>query len=437
MVSEDTLNLDFLKELLDGLPEEHTPEEPKTEIPAEEPAAKKNRSMKEKSGGKQAQGKKKASCGKRTLKAAGSTVAVLIAAALTAVLLGCMVMVFGGGSAAASGAVSNAAIMDKFDMFITNEVSSALDGVWNIDKVYWLSDSDLVAPEPNPEGYGTADHPSELGWLLEKAEKLIGGQEMLFSTDTPAWSGDKIYYYYDETILVITWKEQIGRAMYTFSEVKIAHPSQFRRFLADGEFGSDKQYITTDMAKSVNAVVASSGDFYKHRYCGVVVYGGEIKRTELNAVDTCFINGNSELIFSPRRAFSSEAEAQQFVNDNDIRFSLAFGPILVENGVNCTPARYSIGEIDGNYSRMALCQRDDLHYLLVNATAELSSQVRPNMWEFSDVLVAYGVDKAYALDGGQTTVIAMDGELITSVDYGFQRQISDIIYFATALPNGE
>jgi exopolysaccharide biosynthesis protein len=47
------------------------------------------------------------------------------------------------------------------------------------------------------------------------------------------------------------------------------------------------------------------------------------------------------------------------------------------------------------------------------------------------------VDKAYALDGGQTTVITMDGELINSVDYGFQRQISDIIYFATALPDGE
>ena len=32
---------------------------------------------------------------------------------------------------------------------------------------------------------------------------------------------------------------------------------------------------------------------------------------------------------------------------------------------------------------------------------------------------------------------SMDGELITSVDFGYQRQISDIIYFATALPDGE
>ena len=51
-------------------------------------------------------------------------------------------------------------------------------------------------------------------------------------------------------------------------------------------------------------------------------------------------------------------------------------------------------------------------------------------------LVQLGADKAYALDGGQTTVIAMDGELISAPDYGYQRQISDIIYFATALPEG-
>lgn len=367
----------------------------------------------------------------------GKNAVALVSIGMILMLLGNMVMTVGSGSAASAGSVSGVAIMDKFDMFMTNEISSALDGVLNIDKVYWLSDSDLVAPKPKAENYGTADSPEELMWLLEEAAGLIDGQEMLFGADTPVWSGDHIYYYYDETILVITWKELIDNTVYTVSEVKIAHPSQFRRFLANGEFGSDKQYITTDMAKSVNAVVASSGDFYKHRYYGVVVYEGQIKRAEFETVDTCFIDDEGNLLFSPKKQFKSEAEAQQFVDDNNIRFSLAFGPILVENGVACPPSTYMLGEIDGYYSRMALCQRDELHYLLVNATAEKASQKRPMIVEFADVLVGFGCDKAYALDGGQTTVIAMDGELITDVDFGFQRQISDIIYFATALPDGD
>ena len=48
-------------------------------------------------------------------------------------------------------------------------------------------------------------------------------------------------------------------SVYTFSEVKVSHPSQFRRHLAGGEYGSDMQYLTTEMAASVNAVRLRSG----------------------------------------------------------------------------------------------------------------------------------------------------------------------------------
>jgi len=373
----------------------------------------------------------------RILRVFAGAASAVLCITVAAMLMGNMMMTVGSGTVASSGGVSGVTIMDKFDMFMTNQISSALDGVLNIEKVYWLSDSDLVAPEPNPECYGTADSPGELTWLLEEAKDLIGGQEMLFNENTKIWEHDKIYYYYDETILVITWKQEIGTAVYTISEVKIAHPSQFRRFLANGEFGSDKQYITTDMAKSVNAVVASSGDFYKHRYNGIVVHEGQIKRAEFKSVDTCFIDDQGNLLFSYREEFQDQATAQQFVDENNIRFSLAFGPVLIDNGEIRVPEQYALGEIDGKYSRMALCQRDDLHYLLINATAERPSQLRPKIIDFAEVIQGFGCDKAYALDGGQTTVIAMDGELITSVDYGFQRQISDIIYFATALPDGE
>ena len=373
----------------------------------------------------------------RLLAVLASVPVILCGICLVAVLLCHLLLSGGSGTAANAGGVNGAVFMDRFDMFMVNKTSDALDGILNIDKVYWLSDQELVAPKPNPDNYGTAQKPEELKWLLEEAKGLIGDQEMLFGMDTPVWEGDQIYYYYDETILVITWKEVIGRATYTFSEVKIAHPSQFRRFLADGEFGSDKQYITTDMAQSVNAVVASSGDFYKHRHYGIVVYDGEIKRSEFEKVDTCFIDDQGDLIFSHKRTFEDQETAQQFVDDHNVRFSLAFGPILVEDGKACVPQKYLLGEIDGHYSRMALCQNGSLHYLLVNSTAESHTQLRPTVAEFADVLVEHGVEKAYALDGGQTTVITMDGELINSVDYGFQRQISDIIYFATALPDGE
>lgn len=362
---------------------------------------------------------------------------VVLCAAVTLGLLGGMVMMVGTTATSVSGSSPDAAILDKYDMFITNQISNALDGILSVDKVYWLSDSDLVAPKPKAENYGSVSTPGELMWLLEEASDLIGDQEMIFNENTPVWDKDVIRYYYDETILVITWKEVIDRVVYTLSEVKIAHPSQFRRFLAGGEFGSDKQYVTTDMAQSVNAVVASSGDFYKFRRNGAVVYEGQLRRFEGEVVDTCFINEDGDLLFAYRGEMKSEAEAEQFIRDNKVRFSLAFGPVLVDNGVACPPKRYALGEINEIYARAAVCQVDQLHYLLANAGGGMGYQNRHDIATFAKNLESFGVDKAYTLDGGQTTVIAMDGQLVNRVEFGYQRHISDIIYFATALPEGE
>ena len=329
-----------------------------------------------------------------------------------------------------------AEIADRFDMFLTNEISEALDGVLSVPKVYWLSDDDLVAPEPDQSKFGSTNDPASLGWLLEEAAPLLDGQELYFSTETEIVAGTEVLYYLDETILTITWKEVHDHCVYTFSEVKIADPSQFRRFLASGEYGSDKYFVTTEMAASVNAVVASSGDFYNHRKVGVIVYDGTARRVNSKYTDTCYIDGNGDLLFTYAGAIDSLAEAQQFVDEHGIRFSLAFGPILVDNYQRVEPEKYHLGEINDTYARAGLCQMGELHYLLATANTGNGYRHVPDIHQFAENLQKTGCSKAYALDGGQTAAIAMNGQLVNNVVYGHQRRISDIIYFATAVPDG-
>ena len=61
----------------------------------------------------------------------------------------------------------------------------------------------------------------------------------------------------------------------------------------------------------------------------------------------------------------------------------------------------------------------------------------PTLKQFAGNLQKLGIPTAYSIDGGQTATIVMDNTLINSVDYGDQRDISDIIYFATAIPEVE
>jgi len=182
--------------------------------------------------------------------------------------------------------------------------------------------------------------------------------------------------------------------------------------------------------------VASSGDFYKFRQFGTIVYDGVVRRVNSEQVDTCFINDKGQLLFNRAGEITDMETAQKFVDDNNIRFSLAFGPILIENHEKNRIWFYKLGEIEDDYPRAALCEKDDLHYLLVTVNEQGSLEETPTITEFRDVVYTFNVKNAYALDGGQTAVIAMNDKLINRVHFGYQRKISDIIYFATAMPNG-
>lgn len=352
----------------------------------------------------------------------------VVSAVLAASVLAGTVQWIGGPLNRASGTAAD--LGGKIQMYLTNHVGDALDGLINTERVYWIGRREQ-APVPDPSGYGEA-MPEELAFLAE--QKILDGQELYFSTDIQPSPGTKVQYYLDDTILAITWKQVLDGGTYTFSEVKIAHPSQFRRFLAGDEFGSDKLYITTEMAQSVNAVVASSGDFYGYRQAGTLVYDGQVRRVHNGLVDTCYVDKNGDLLFSGRLDDRDQEEAQKFVDENDILFSLAFGPILIREGEVVTPDSYVIGEINDHFPRSALCQLGPLHYLLAVVNQEGGGQRVPTLHRFAHNLLDSGIQKAYALDGGQTAVIAMDGKLINAVLFGYQRRISDIIYFATAIP---
>lgn len=328
-------------------------------------------------------------------------------------------------------AASNGALMNKFDMYITNAASDALGGILAIDKVYWLHDEDLMAPKPDPAKFGEAADPKALEPVLRDAEKLLDGQKLIFQPDAEIRENSKITYYLDETILSITWQHMEDRAVYTCSEVKIAHPSQFRRFLSDGKFGSGKLYKATEMAAGVNAVTASNGDYYAYRGYGNLVYNGEVKMAENRYLDTCYVDRNGDLILLDFNTIYEKKDIQEFVEENGIRFSLAFGPILVEDGKVTAKYYYPLGETDDLYSRAALCQIGPLHYMLVTVNRK-----GRNVLRFAEHLQEMGVEKAYALDGGQTSTIVSGNQLMNPMDYGGERETSDIIYFATAIPDG-
>lgn len=319
---------------------------------------------------------------------------------------------------------------------IPEETQAPVETLPPVRKEYKIEPGTLVAPEPNQSLFGRTDDREELARVLKEARWLLDGQTTYFQPDQKLYEDSIVRYYLDESIFAITWQEVHDGSVYTFSEIKVSHPSQFRRHLADGEYGSNTQYLTTEMAESVNAVVASAGDFYRFRDFGAVVYQGEAKRVEGTYAETCYIDANGDMHFTYGGDVLTVEEVQKFVDERDIAFSLAFGPILVDNYEEVPHTWYGVGEINEGYARAGLLQMDTLHYIVVAANTTGNYQQIPTVEQFRKNVAATGCRMAYCLDGGQTATIVMNDELVNRPAFGTQRKISDIIYFATAIPEG-
>lgn len=363
-----------------------------------------------------------------------NTIVIAVSCLLTVLLLLCLLT---NGNVPSASTASSVKMMDTFQRNLTNQVSNVLEDIIPIPRTYVLNDSDIVAPKPNPDCYGQVSDPAQMQKILDQAATLLDGQKTLFNTDIDILEETVIHYYLDETIFVVTWKQAVDNSIYTFSEIKIAHPSQLRRFLSGGKYNSGILLTTVEMAESVNAVMASSGDFYDYRNSGVVVYEGQVYRDSGHHQDTCYIDENGDLLFTYAGQIRNKEAAEQFVEENNVRFSLCFGPVMVLDGEYCVPQEYYCGEINGNYARAALCQMDTLHYVVVDANREHPNFSLPTLGHFGKRLHEMGIPTVYALDGGQTATIAMNNQLINTVSHGSLREISDIFYFATALPESD
>ena len=319
---------------------------------------------------------------------------------------------------------------------------------------YVIDEYVMTAPAPIETGYGTVsiDNASEVMSVIERAREsgLLGEEEKVaFDPNANFYRGlnwRDIEYYLDDTIMVILWKENIDGKCCTFTEVKVADASQFRRKLADDTFGSQAQYFASTLAMSTNAVVAMNADYYLFRDFGISVYDRALYRfntdtytgmyKKYNCVETLFIDGKGDFRYKRLAEENSLESMQQFIQENDIRFSIAFGPVLVENGQPLVCDWYPVGEINRLYSRAGIGQMGELHYLYMSLNHG-SEEARWTVNQFAEHFAEKPVITAYCLDGGQTGEVVFRNEPYNYIDFGAERTVSDIIYFATAIPEEE
>ncbi len=309
--------------------------------------------------------------------------------------------------------------MAIFNSSAANLFSDSMNEIHNIPKVYLLEQNDEPAPIPNKNNFTKID-----------------------DNERKNYDGSPIYYYKDETIEVKCWKEEIDGLIVNFTEVKIAHPSQFRRKLVDNVISNKHLDYPLNIFRSVNGVVGMTSDYCAFRSMGTIVQYGKTVRSNLKGnLDILIYDDEGNLSSMTNRDF----EKSELYGSEKVVYTFAFGPVLVDNYEIYTGRRaknnpkrvsYPIGEVNQNYPRAAIGQFGyDKHYLLCAVDYRSKEMPGTNITRVAEIMQEKGCRFVYNMDGGQTSTMMFNGNVFNEVAYGGQREVSDIMYFATAIPN--
>ena len=107
------------------------------------------------------------------------------------------------------------------------------------------------------------------------------------------------------------------------------------------------------------------------------------------------------------------------------------GPSLVENGEIVVDTNSEVGQSMSSNPRTAIGIIDENHYIIIVSDGRTSESEGLSLYEIAEIMKSYGVKTAYNLDGGGSSTMYFNGQVInkpTTNGNISERAVSDIVY---------
>ncbi len=192
------------------------------------------------------------------------------------------------------------------------------------------------------------------------------------------------------------------------------------------DYGKNVTQSTSEIAASNNAVLAVNGDYYGVQERGYVIRNGVLYREEAGENDVlCIYADGSMKVVDP-----STATAQELL-EQGVWQAFSFGPGLITDGEIDVALNTEVGKAKASNPRTAIGIIDDLHYVFVVSDGRSGESEGLSLYELASFMEQLGVQTAYNLDGGGSSTMVFQGEVVNNPSSGFrdeEREVSDIVY---------
>ncbi len=237
---------------------------------------------------------------------------------------------------------------------------------------------------------------------------------------------------YSDDKLSIKLKEYTvsGTAVHV-AEVEADSADYLKTAFAQGSYGRNVTATTSDIAESVDAILAINGDYYGAQEKGYVIRNGKLYRSTASS-------GSEDLVIYKDGSFEiineSEVTAEDLIAKGAVQ-TLSFGPALVENGKVSVDSDDEVGRAMASNPRTAIGIKSDGTYVFVVSDGRTDESEGLSLLQLAEFMENLGAETAYNLDGGGSSTMVFKGNIVNTPTgggigngSGSERKVSDIVY---------
>ncbi len=238
----------------------------------------------------------------------------------------------------------------------------------------------------------------------------------------------------DASITITKYTTGSGSDTVTYyaADVTITDATVLQSAFANNQFGENITALVSDTAQDNGAVFAINGDYYGFRDTGIEIRNGVVYRDEPAREGLAFYTDGTVKVYDETTTSAAQLLADGVWN------TVSFGPAIVEDGavvdgIDSVEVDTNFGNhsIQGAQPRTAIGVIDENHLVFVVVDGRSTGYSRgATMSELADIMVSLGATTAYNLDGGGSSEMWFNGEVVNQPSNGGERATSDILYIA-------
>ena len=235
--------------------------------------------------------------------------------------------------------------------------------------------------------------------------------------------------YSDGNITVTLTTSRLDDTTVYTADIVLSDASYLQTALAGAAYGRNITAATSAIAADNDAIIAINGDYYGGRAAGYVIRNGVLYRSTSAGDDqqdlVIYADGTFEVV-------SEGGVSAETLLKNGARQVFSFGPGLVSDGTVTVTADEEVGRAKTTNPRTAIGEISPLHYVMVVADGRTSKSTGLSLYELAEYLQSLGVTTAYNLDGGGSSTLYFNGQVINNPTTNGtaikERKVSDIVY---------